>query len=976
MAGRRRSRGEASKTPPATISPPIPPRPWIRPLRWDRREVMILLGLTLAAFLLRFIKYSGKSFWIDEFFTHEDAVRILSRPRFWTRPHFLYFILVRTGLVFGFYEWTLRLPSLLFGTLSIPAIYLYVKRWYYNRRLAFVAALLTCVSLFQIGFAHEARYYTTVTFFSALGMLFVYRLVRRPHILDFILVLLIGVLNFGMHPAAGLFLAIQMGFAVFMYLARGHWRGVVAWVRKGAHNPRLFILDVLIFLAVLAGLWCSWRYMLRPWTIRLLRRLGDLENFRFTRGVGFTSSFFLSPIERFGKIYGTTAVPWLRHVYNFWFFYGLYRIFRRSLWKGAFVVWAYLATYAALFLYDSDIPYTEKYVIFLYPLFAGTVAFGIWGTAGILSMPFRRLRSPRRLCAAAAVLILLLQVVKWDDYARFYHGGIQPYKSALKIIQNDMDQPGRILITRFGEKGFTYYASRLGIPKDIMEPIDIHPRDLPMIRAAKSRGRPVYFCPIIAFGESYKQEHFGVAKSGNMNYWDIPVYKYDPSRDIFAGYPRIIPIQFGDSEHEAGYRGTPPVIMRPDPDLTRWNAQENLNIMAPAEYMFNLEAAPEIPERLQIYVEAEDLPSTTTSALFLEDGPARLRLQWGGADAPPATDGLCLEIRALHPYMRAAYFERKGPVGDYDITKFEGRNFLQIRRNGSVEYDLNMVDRGNYRFDVTAVHDKPRPVFVEVLVNGAPHGVICFEKVDNTVGVKSFIAPLMDGDNRLRFNYLSDFVTAQSTSPDQYSAFIFEKFSWTPSSGKAADRGFIPVNYFLRPDVDLSFLVGPALAPKINPLWTLHENSEGEMEPDSSENALMFTISDDAKNVVITSCPLSFPRESLIFCSMDLKAEGMINHSVNVIFHFFDEQDKPLGFAYAYPTGMTGDFDWTRFPCLRAMPPHTRKCVIALSIYANSIKPGRHNEYLWVRNFQFNPGYPHPAAHPMPPGKPHSVSGK
>ncbi len=65
--------------------------------------------------------------------------------------------------IFGAQEWAIRLPSVIFGTATIPAIY-WVSRQALSRRASLCVALLLAVSYHHIFFSQNARGYTAYVF--------------------------------------------------------------------------------------------------------------------------------------------------------------------------------------------------------------------------------------------------------------------------------------------------------------------------------------------------------------------------------------------------------------------------------------------------------------------------------------------------------------------------------------------------------------------------------------------------------------------------------------------------------------------------------------------------------------------------------------------------------------------------------------------------------------------------------------------
>jgi mannosyltransferase len=125
--------------------------------RWQ--IVIITTILTVFAFFVRLYGLADKPFWLDELTTQR-------------RVNFLFWDLIANSLHYGqlptyfaalhalslptLDEWTLRLPSVIFGTISVLLVTLIASE-VRSPRAGFVAGLLMAVSPFEVQFGQEAR---------------------------------------------------------------------------------------------------------------------------------------------------------------------------------------------------------------------------------------------------------------------------------------------------------------------------------------------------------------------------------------------------------------------------------------------------------------------------------------------------------------------------------------------------------------------------------------------------------------------------------------------------------------------------------------------------------------------------------------------------------------------------------------------------------------------------------------------------
>ncbi|MDQ3006884.1 MAG: glycosyltransferase family 39 protein [Chloroflexota bacterium] len=133
--------------------------------------------ITLIGAALRFYKLGEWSFWIDEIYTINHATAHFNNAelilqhippnRNWVPTSV---ILTAQALnVWGTSEWSARLTSALIGTLTIPILYVPIKK-IFDRRVALIAVLLLAVSPWHIFWSQNARFYTALMLIYSLAL--------------------------------------------------------------------------------------------------------------------------------------------------------------------------------------------------------------------------------------------------------------------------------------------------------------------------------------------------------------------------------------------------------------------------------------------------------------------------------------------------------------------------------------------------------------------------------------------------------------------------------------------------------------------------------------------------------------------------------------------------------------------------------------------------------------------------------------
>jgi len=144
-----------------------------------RKEILFVILCLLLGFALRFYTFDRKSLWIDEIHTFNDSRDDLrgqfnfykENPSYLQPP--LFFILTHQFYPFNKPERDLRIIPLIFGTLSIPMIYLLARQ--FSPLIAFPCMVSLTFMTYHICLSQDGRAYSVLMF---LGMLSLYSLLR------------------------------------------------------------------------------------------------------------------------------------------------------------------------------------------------------------------------------------------------------------------------------------------------------------------------------------------------------------------------------------------------------------------------------------------------------------------------------------------------------------------------------------------------------------------------------------------------------------------------------------------------------------------------------------------------------------------------------------------------------------------------------------------------------------------------------
>ncbi|MEW5869706.1 MAG: glycosyltransferase family 39 protein [Chloroflexota bacterium] len=144
----------------------------------------LVIAITLVGGCLRVFLIANKGLWLDETFSmwvssHSIADMLQWIVKIDQHPPLYYLLLHYWVTLNGDSPYALRLLSALFGTATIPVIYLIGKRMS-GVDMGLAAALLLALSPFNIHYAQEARMYTCLAFNAAVAIYALVRLLTDP----------------------------------------------------------------------------------------------------------------------------------------------------------------------------------------------------------------------------------------------------------------------------------------------------------------------------------------------------------------------------------------------------------------------------------------------------------------------------------------------------------------------------------------------------------------------------------------------------------------------------------------------------------------------------------------------------------------------------------------------------------------------------------------------------------------------------
>lgn len=216
----------------------------------SREKTITVIFLILAGFVLRIYDLGAQSLWLDEAISSNAAVAFLNNGTPTLPSGILYergllntFLIAFSFKLFGVGEFAARLPSVLFGTLTILLVYFIGSRWG-NGRIGIIAAFLVAFSVWEIAWSRQARMYQELQFFYVLSIFAFYEFTENRR-LKWLLLLAVS--------SAGAVLSHEFGYVLLLVF--GIYLIIVTLREQHKANKfkPLYIFKTLLIFAVLSG---------------------------------------------------------------------------------------------------------------------------------------------------------------------------------------------------------------------------------------------------------------------------------------------------------------------------------------------------------------------------------------------------------------------------------------------------------------------------------------------------------------------------------------------------------------------------------------------------------------------------------------------------------------------------------------------------------------------------------------------------
>jgi hypothetical protein len=410
----------------------------------NARTLLIILTI-VGAFLRAY--HLGSDLWLDEISPVVDYgpmpfVQVMG-SYLRTNNHLLNTLLFKLSIgVFGESEWAIRLPAVLFGVATIPAMY-WLSRTILSRWASVGAAAILTASYHHVFFSQNARGYSAYLFFSIIATALLIRAISEDRPWQWILYVLAMV--FGFASLANMAFVFA-GHAVVATAA------VIRVRRSGGRGTALARRLTIVFAA--AG-FLSFQIYAAP----LPEMYAVISHLYVREATGFApfTMEFVSEIARglaagFGGILPAVVLVLIGLA-------GIAFLFVRNPFITSALALPPVLT--AVFLLARGLSFSPRFFLLLIPLAVLTI-MSIVEMSWVWPPNFASIRNaahPRR----AGIVGFCLAFASLFTLPAYYRTPKQPYRAAIQYIESVRTPGEPVVVIYAAGTGMKYYTRRLGV---------------------------------------------------------------------------------------------------------------------------------------------------------------------------------------------------------------------------------------------------------------------------------------------------------------------------------------------------------------------------------------------------------------------------------------------------------------------------------------------------------------------------------
>ncbi len=330
------------------------------------RELQLILAITFIGAFLRIYQLGAESVWLDEattyFLSSDTLFGIYEATKNDVHPPLYYFV-VHFFLFDGRSEILLRFPSMVFGVLAIPVLYMLGTRLF-SVKEGLISSFLLSISLSHIYYSQEARMYSMMVFLTLGSIFFFYAAIEDKRNSFWFLFVVLTVLNIYTHYFGFFIFPIEILY--FTILLFSYENGKLLFRSKLLPQAKVFFISVASVIVLIIP-------RIQVFFEQAASRVGG----EVTWGVDQT--YFITSL-----LSHLTLSPSPSLLYLTFFALGVIAMILSNR-RQAFLLCSWLVLPVMVSYYLSDImPFHPRYLLFILPAYLIIISRGLTVTSSFI----------------------------------------------------------------------------------------------------------------------------------------------------------------------------------------------------------------------------------------------------------------------------------------------------------------------------------------------------------------------------------------------------------------------------------------------------------------------------------------------------------------------------------------------------------------------------------------------------------------
>ncbi|MHC1576599.1 MAG: glycosyltransferase family 39 protein [Methanosarcinaceae archaeon] len=327
--------------------------------------LLLLTTIVLIGAYLRLHNLGAQSIWLDEastyYMSYGESISEVWAHALADRHPPLHFMIINFVSTFTSSEFALRLPSAIFGILTIPVIYK-TGEAIFGRKEGLISAFILSISIIHIFYSQESRMYAQMVLFALMSLYFIYMASKENKNWQWIGFVASAALGFySFYYTIFMIIPELMFYCIIQLKGSFHARRLVLSDTK---NIRSFLISMLALVLVVSP-------VLIPFIKQSISRTAGVP----TWGMGQSLDFFNTILMQYSTYSNTSYILALIFFVGF-----LVSILKQDEHEKTMLMALLIFVPLVIsYVLAAKMPFSPRYLLFILPIYIIMISRGITG---------------------------------------------------------------------------------------------------------------------------------------------------------------------------------------------------------------------------------------------------------------------------------------------------------------------------------------------------------------------------------------------------------------------------------------------------------------------------------------------------------------------------------------------------------------------------------------------------------------------